>query len=64
MAEEKKNKGGKGKFVLGALVGAAAAVVAGKAIKARSKDENSCDCDCDCGDDCDCEECDCDSKDE
>lgn len=61
MAEEKK-KSSKGKFFLGAALGAVAGIFAGRAIAKKAK-ENSCNCDedckcgdeCTCGDDCKCE---------
>lgn len=68
MAEEKteKKKGGKGKFFLGAALGAVAGIFAGRAIAKKAKEaEDECDCDddCECGADCECgDDCKCDKK--
>ncbi|MBR5939420.1 hypothetical protein IKZ77_02605 [Candidatus Saccharibacteria bacterium] len=68
MAEEKteKKKGGKGKFFLGAALGAVAGVFAGRAIAKKAKENEECDdCDdeCECGADCECgDDCKCDKK--
>ena len=68
MAEEKteKKKGGKGKFFLGAALGAVAGIFAGRAIAKKAKEaEDECDCDddCDCDEDCKCgDKCECDKK--
>lgn len=59
MAEEKKTKGGKGKFLLGAILGVAAGAMAGKIIKDRKDGCEECDCD-----DCNCENCKCKCHDE
>ena len=63
MAEEKteKKKGGKGKFFLGAALGAVAGIFAGRAIAKKAKeDECDCDDDCDCSEECKCgDKCDC-----
>ena len=63
MAEEKieKKKGGKGKFFLGAALGAVAGIFAGRAIAKKAK-EDECECgdDCECDDKCECsDECEC-----
>ena len=56
MAENsEKKKGGAGKFFLGALLGAVAGVVAGKAVSAKFKkleDGDDFDDECDCGGEC------------
>ena len=54
--EKKNKKGGAGKFILGAALGAAAAAVAAKFIGNKKK-AKACKCDdgCKCGDDCKCE---------
>lgn len=59
MAEEKieKKKSGKGKFFLGAALGAIAGVFAGRAISKKChecEDEDECGDECECGDKCEC----------
>lgn len=55
-----KNKGGAGKFLLGAAIGAAVGAIASKFIKFDSGEEVADDVaekDCTCGKDCQCEKC-------
>ena len=57
MAEKpEKNKGGAGKFFLGALLGGLAGAIAGKFVsgKVKKDDEDELDGECECGDECKC----------